>query len=186
MKQFKIMKTIILILSILITGVSLSAQKSFYDFTVKDINGNDFALSQLKGKKVMVVNTALKCGFTPQYADLEALYKKYESSGLVIIGFPANNFLGQEPGSDKQIQEFCQKNYGVTFPMMSKIEVKGDNIHPLYNWLTTKDLNGLNDDEVKWNFQKFLISETGELVGVIPPKSKPDSEEVLVWLNAKP
>jgi len=180
------MKQLILLLSIILTGVSAAGQSSFYDFTVKDINGNDFALSQLKGKKVMVVNTASKCGFTPQYADLEALYLKYKSQNFVIIGFPANNFLGQEPGSDKEIKDFCQKNYGVTFPMMSKIVVKGDGIHPLYQWLTSKKLNGINDEEVKWNFQKYLISESGKLVAVIPPKSKPDCEEVITWLNAKP
>jgi len=176
------MKYLILALTILFAGSALSGQTSFYDFTVKDINGKDFSFSQLKGKKVMIVNTASRCGFTPQYEDLESLYKKHSSEGFIILGFPANNFLGQEPGTDTDIKEFCQKNYGVTFPMMSKSEVKGDEINPVYKWLTTKNLNGVKDSEVKWNFQKYLISEKGELVSIISPKEKPDCEEVKAWL----
>ncbi len=179
-----IMRVLLFCLAFLISGVSVFAQKSFYDFTVKDINGNDFPLSSLKGKKVMVVNTASKCGNTPQYASLESLYEKYGKDNFVIIGFPANNFLGQEPGSNEQIQEFCQKNYGVTFPMMSKISVKGDDIHPLYKWLTDKNLNGVLDSEVKWNFQKYLIDEAGRISQVIAPKTQPDSREVLDWITA--
>ena len=179
------MKKLFLFFTIIISFAMVNAQKSFYDFTVKDINNNDFPFSQLKGKKVMIVNTASKCGNTPQYADLEKLYKKYNSQGFVIIGFPANNFLSQEPGTNKEIQEFCTKNYGVTFPMMSKISVKGDDIHPLYNWLTNKSLNGTEDSEVKWNFQKYLISETGQVVAVIAPRESPDSKEVIDWLTNK-
>jgi glutathione peroxidase len=179
------MKTFILTFVMFLTGISIFGQSSFYDFTVKDINGNNFSFSSLKGKKVMVVNTASKCGFTPQYADLENLYKNYNSQNFVIIGFPANNFLNQEPGSDKEIQDYCKKNYGVTFPMMSKISVKGKDMAPLYKWLTSKSLNGVEDSEVKWNFQKYLVDENGKLFAVIYTKDKPDSPEVLDWLTKK-
>jgi len=157
--------------------------QSFYDFTVKDIDGNDFALSQLRGKKVMVVNVASKCGFTPQYEQLEAIFKKYKESGFVIIGFPSNDFKEQEPGSNKEIKNFCTTNYGVTFPMMAKIHVKGDSIHPLYRWLTEKELNGVENSKVKWNFQKYLISTKGELQKVISPWTKPDSKKVIEWIE---
>jgi glutathione peroxidase len=179
------MKTFILTFVMFLAGISIFGQSSFYDFTVKDINGNNFSFSSLKGKKVMVVNTASKCGFTPQYADLENLYKNYNSQNFVIIGFPANNFLNQEPGSDKEIQDYCKKNYGVTFPMMSKISVKGKDMAPLYKWLTSKSLNGVEDSEVKWNFQKYLVDENGKLFAVIYTKDKPDSPEVLDWLTKK-
>jgi glutathione peroxidase len=179
------MKTFILTFVMFLAGISIFGQSSFYDFTVKDINGNNFYFSSLKGKKVMVVNTASKCGFTPQYADLENLYKNYNSQNFVIIGFPANNFLNQEPGSDKEIQDYCKKNYGVTFPMMSKISVKGKDMAPLYKWLTSKSLNGVEDSEVKWNFQKYLVDENGKLFAVIYTKDKPDSPEVLDWLTKK-
>ena len=158
-------------------------QKSFYDFTVKDIDGNPYKLSELKGKKILVVNTASKCGNTPQYADLEKLYQTYGSKNFVIIGFPANNFGGQEPGSNDEIKNFCQVNYGVTFPMMSKISVKGGDIDPLYKWLTSKDLNGVMDSDVTWNFQKYMIDENGKLVGMVDPKVKPDTEKILSWIN---
>jgi glutathione peroxidase len=143
------MKKSIFIAALMLTALAVTAQKSFYDFTVKDIEGNDFELSSLKGKKVMVVNTASKCGLTPQYEKLQWLYEKYGGNDFVIIGFPANNFLNQEPGSDEEIATFCEVNYGVTFPMMSKISVKGDDIHPLYQWLTQKSKNGRMDSEVK-------------------------------------
>ncbi len=155
----------------------------FYDFKVKTLEGDDFDFSSLKGKKVMVVNTASKCGYTPQYKDLEELYEKYQDD-LVIIGFPANNFMNQEPGSESEIRTFCTEKYGVTFPMMEKISVKGKDIHPLYKWLTSKEKNGVMDSEVKWNFQKYLIDETGKLVDVIPPKEKPTSDKVLAWISS--
>ncbi len=158
--------------------------KSFYDFTVKTIDNEDFQLSSLKGKKVLVVNTASKCGFTPQYAELEKLYKEYGGEKFVIIGFPANNFLSQEPGTNEEIKNFCQLNYGVTFPMMAKISVKGKDQHPLYQWLTTKALNGVMDAEVKWNFQKFLVDENGQLVDVAWPKESPYSEKIINWLKS--
>jgi len=179
------MKTIIFTFFLIFAGISLSGQSSIYDFVVKDINGKDFSFSSLKGKKIMIINTASKCGFTPQYADLDSLYKKYNDRNFVIIAFPANNFMNQEPGSDKQIQDFCQKNYGISFPLMSKISVKGDDMHPLYKWLTTKNLNGFKDSEVKWNFQKYLIDESGKLVAIIPSKEKPDSQQVIEWLTKK-
>lgn len=161
-----------------------SQPQSFYDFKVKTLEGNDFDLSSLKGKKVMVVNVASKCGFTPQYKDLEEMYRKYEGE-LVIIGFPANNFANQEPGTASEIRQFCSKNYGVTFPLMEKISVKGDNMYPLYKWLTSKDKNGFMDSEVKWNFQKYLIDENGKLVDVLYSREKPESEKTMKWLLAK-
>jgi glutathione peroxidase len=159
--------------------------KTFHDFTVKSIDGTDYDLSSLKGRKVLVVNTASKCGFTPQYADLEKLYQKYKDRNFIIIGFPANNFLRQEPGTDSEIKAFCQLNYGVTFPMMSKISVKGKDIHPLYSWLTRKELNGVMNSSVKWNFQKYMIDENGRLAGMVSPKTNPMSEEIINWIESK-
>lgn len=157
--------------------------QTIYQFTVEDINGNPFALADLKGKKVMIVNTASKCGLTPQYKELEALYQQYKKKDFIIIGFPANNFLGQEPGSNEQIASFCSINYGVTFPMMSKISVKGKNMHPLYQFLTQKSKNGVEDSKVKWNFQKYLIGRDGKLEKVIDPKTLPSSDEVKQWIE---
>jgi glutathione peroxidase len=171
-----------LLLMISITGFSQSS--GFYDFRVKTLEGGDFDFSSLKGKKVMIVNTASKCGFTPQYKDLEEVYENYRDN-LVIIGFPANNFLNQEPGSASDIRKFCTENYGVTFPMMAKISVKGNDMAPLYKWLTSKAENGVMDSEVKWNFQKYLIDENGKLVDVIYSKDKPSSEKVIAWISAK-
>ena len=157
--------------------------KSFYDYTAKSIDGKDFPLSSLKGKKVLVVNTASLCGHTPQYKDLESLYKQYGGDKFVIIGFPANNFLHQEPGSNEEIHEFCTRNYGVTFPMMSKISVKVDDIDPIYMWLTKKELNGKMDSDVKWNFQKYLINEQGQLVAEFDPKVNPMSDDIVNYLK---
>ena len=157
--------------------------QTIYQFTVEDINGKPFALADLKGKKVMIVNTASKCGLTPQYKELEALYQQYKDRDFIIIGFPANNFLGQEPGSNEQIASFCSINYGVIFPMMSKISVKGKNMHPLYQFLTQKSKNGVEDSKVKWNFQKYLIGRDGKLEKVIDPKTLPSSDEVKQWIE---
>lgn len=168
---------------LMMTASLLYGQKSFHDFTVKDINGNDFELSGLRGKKVLVVNTASKCGLTPQYEDLEELYKKYGGDRFVIIGFPSNDFASQEPGTNEEIAEFCRINYGVTFPMMSKISVKGEEIHPLYRWLTMASENGVEDSRVAWNFQKYMIDEEGKLVGHIPPRKKPDCKEIVSWIE---
>lgn len=160
-----------------------SEDHTIYQFKVKDINGNEFDLSSLKGKKVMIVNTASKCGLTPQYEQLETIYKKYMEKNFVIIGFPANNFLAQEPGTDEEIATFCSKNYGVTFPMMSKISVKGKDMHPLYKFLTTKDLNGHSDNKVSWNFQKYLIGEEGHLEMVVEPGTLPTDPTVVSWIE---
>ncbi len=156
---------------------------SIHQFAVKDIAGNDFKLADLKGKKVMFVNTASECGLTPQYEQLQAVYNKYKDQNFTIIGFPANNFGAQEPGSDQQIAKFCKANYGVTFPMMSKISVKGDDMHEVYQFLTQKAQNGLEDSEVAWNFQKYLVNENGELEKVISPKTLPNDEAVLAWIE---
>ena len=157
--------------------------QTLHDFVVKDINGKDFDLSTLKGNKVLVVNVASKCGLTPQYEDLQALYDKYKNKGFVVIGFPANNFMGQEPGTNSEIMEFCSVNYGVTFPMMDKISVKGKEQAPLYKWLTNKSENGKIDQKVTWNFQKFMIDEEGHLVDVVMPKESPMSDKIINWLN---
>jgi glutathione peroxidase len=174
--------SIFLILSFTIMN---SHAQSVHQFKVDDIDGNIFDLSSLKGKKVMIVNTASKCGLTPQYEQLEAVYNMYKDSNFTIIGFPANNFMGQEPGSNEEIAEFCLKNYGVSFPMMSKISVKGKDMHELYQFLTESDLNGLEDNDVKWNFQKYLIDEEGKLVKVINPTTLPDDQEIIDWITSK-
>lgn len=158
--------------------------EGFYDFKVKTLEGNEFDFSSLKGKKVMIVNTASKCGFTPQYKDLEEVYENYKDY-LVVIGFPANNFMNQEPGSSTEIRNFCTENYGVTFPMMEKISVKGDDIHPLYLWLTSKEKNGVKNSSVKWNFQKYLIDENGTLVDVLYSVEKATSNKVIDWITSK-
>ena len=174
--------------NILLTGLliimmgTVYAQTTFYDFTVKDINGKDYPLSQLKGKKVLVVNTASKCGFTPQYEGLQELYEKYGGGDFIILGFPANNFAKQEPGSNEEIATFCSINYGVTFPMMSKVSVKGDDQHPLYKWLTSKSDNELENSKVIWNFQKYIIDEEGQLVGHFGPTTKPDNKKLVRWI----
>jgi glutathione peroxidase len=176
------MKTTLMLTAILLT-MSVGAQKTLHDFVVEDIHGNAYALSELKGKKVMVVNTASKCGLTPQYEKLEALYKEYGNEKFIIIGFPANNFMGQEPGTNEEILEFCTLTYDVSFPMMSKISVKGKDQHPLYSWLTSKELNGVEDSKVSWNFQKYLIDENGKLVRSFSPRTDPMDEEIIAWLS---
>jgi glutathione peroxidase len=152
--------------------------QTIYDFKVASLNGGTIDFADFKGKKILIVNTASKCGFTPQYEDLEALYKKYEGK-LVIVGFPANNFFSQEPGSNETIETFCKKNYGVTFPMSSKISVKGKGIAPIYKWLCNKSENGVLDATVSWNFNKFLLDENGKLIGHFKSKVKPMSEEIV-------
>ena len=180
------MKKILFVALALLTFSFVSSTKeSIHQFTVKDIDGNDFAFSSLKGKKVMVVNTASKCGLTPQYEKLEALYEKYKDKGFVIVGFPANDFMSQEPGSNEEIKSFCLKNYGVSFPMMSKISVKGKEMSSVYQFLTEKSRNGLEDNSVKWNFQKYLIDENGHLVKVISPKTLPNDQEIISWIEGK-
>lgn len=158
-------------------------KQTIYQFKVQDLSGDTFDFASLKGKKIMIVNTASKCGLTPQYKELEALYKEYGSKGFVIVGFPANNFASQEPGTNKEIAAFCQQNYGVTFPMMDKVSVKGDDMCEVYKFLTQKSKNGLQDSEVEWNFQKYLINEKGELVKVIKPRTLPTDPEIVNWIK---
>lgn len=159
-------------------------EESLYDFTVKDIYGEDFDFSDLKGKKIMIVNTASKCGLTPQYKGLENLYSKYKNDNFIIIGFPANNFLWQEPGSNEKIATFCEENYGVSFPMMSKISVRGSSMHPIYKFLTDKSKNGVISSSVSWNFQKYLINEDGTIHKVISPRTKPEDQKIIDWITS--
>ncbi len=175
-------RIIIFISAVIISVGGYSQPAGFYDFRVKTLEGGDFDFASLKGKKVMIVNTASKCGLTPQYKELEALYEKYGGSSFVIIGFPANNFMNQEPGTASEIRTFCTEKYGVTFPMMEKISVKGSDIHPLYQWLTSKEKNGVMDSKVAWNFQKYLIDENGKLVNFFSPKELPSSEKIVSWI----
>ena len=163
-------------------GVEISAKQSLYDFKVKSLDGKMVDLSVYKGKKVIILNTASKCGFTPQYADWEKFYEENKSK-VVVLGFPSNQFGGQEPGADSEIAAFCQKNYGVNFPMFSKVDVKGESKCELYKWLTTKELNGWNEKEPSWNFCKYLINEKGELVNFFASGVKPTSKEFLDALN---
>lgn len=159
-------------------------QESIYQFKVTDLYGNEFDFSSLKGKKLMVVNTASECGLTPQYEQLQELYDSYGEKGFVIVGFPANNFGSQEPGTNAQIASFCKENYGVTFPMMAKISVKGADMHEVYQFLTQKSRNGLEDSEVAWNFQKYLIDENGHVVQVISPKTLPTDQNIVNWIKS--
>ena len=152
--------------------------QSIYDFKVASLNGGTIDFADFKGKKILIVNTASKCGFTPQYEDLEALYKKYEGK-LVIVGFPANNFFSQETGSNETIEAFCKKNYGVTFLMAAKVSVKGKDMAPIYKWLCSKAENGVMDAKISWNFNKFLLDENGKLIGHFKSKVKPMSEEIV-------
>lgn len=177
-------KVCLLFSMMIFSGAAFAQTSGFYDFKVKTLEGGTFDFSTLKGKKVMVVNTASKCGNTPQYKDLEALYLKYKDD-LVIVGFPANNFASQEPGTATEIRKFCTDNYNVTFPLMEKISVKGTDMAPIYKWLTSKKENGVMDSEVKWNFQKYLIDENGKLVEVLDPKENPTSDKVMTWLSSK-
>jgi glutathione peroxidase len=157
---------------------------TIYQFKVTDLYGKEFDFASLKGKKVLIVNTASKCGLTPQYKDLETIYKQYKDKGFTIVGFPANNFASQEPGTNEEIAAFCERNYGVSFPMMDKVSVKGDDMAPIYQFLTQKSKNGLQDSDVEWNFQKYLINEKGQLEKVISPKTLPTDAEIVNWIKA--
>jgi len=178
----KILSLVTLFLFIII--VSGSAQsKNLYDFKVKDIDGREFNFSSLKGQKVLIVNVASKCGLTPQYEELQRLYDKYKSRNFTIIAFPSNDFKGQEPGTNEEIKQFCSSNYGVTFPLMTKVEVIGKDKVPIYRWLTEIAENGKFDAEVQWNFQKFMIDENGQLVDYALPKEKPFSDKIVKWIE---
>ncbi|CCH01580.1 Peroxiredoxin [Fibrella aestuarina BUZ 2] len=155
------------------TTLEAAPAKSLYDFTVNSLTGQPVALSQYKGKKVVIINTASKCGYTPQYADWEAFYEAHKDK-VVVLGFPANNFANQESGSNQEIASFCQKNYGVTFPMFEKVDVVGTNQAPLYKWLTTKSLNGWNEQAPGWNFCKYVVDETGKLTHFFASGVKPN------------
>ena len=153
-------------------------EKSVYEFTMKDIDGKDIRLNQYKGDVVMIVNTASKCGYTPQYEGLEKIYEEYKDKGFVILGFPANNFMGQEPGTEKEIKEFCTLKYHVTFPMFSKISVKGEDQHPLYSFLTNKESDPEFAGDITWNFNKFLVDKKGNIVARFSSKDTPESDTV--------
>jgi glutathione peroxidase len=170
------MKSIILALMLLVAAPS---SMTIYDFKMKNIDGKEVSLSDYKGKVVLIVNVASLCGNTPQYKDIEAMYEKYKDKGLVVLGFPANNFMGQEPGTDEKIKTFCTTQYHVTFPMFSKISVKGSDMHPLYKYLTSKSENGVIDAPIKWNFQKFIIGKDGKVITSIPPKTSVNEPEVV-------
>ena len=178
-------KTLITLLSIMTLTLNsqTSVDNSIHQFKVADIYGNIFDFSQLKGKKVMIVNTASKCGLTYQYEALQKLYSQYKDLNFVIVGFPSNDFLWQEPGSNDEIIDFCEQNYGVTFPMMSKITVKGTKKHPIYQFLTQKSKNNYKDSRVTWNFQKYLINQEGRIEKIISPRTRPDSEEIVSWIT---
>ena len=169
----------------LLMTITMEAQtkQSIHQFKVKDLNGKTFDFASLKGKKILVVNTASKCGYTPQYEQLEAIYKKYKGENFVIVGFPANNFGSQEPGTNAEIATFCKANYGVTFPMMSKISVKGSDMNEVYQFLTKKAKNGLKDSNVEWNFQKYLLNEKGELEQVYLSGVNPTDGKIVNWIK---
>ncbi|HZH70456.1 MAG TPA: glutathione peroxidase [Flavobacteriaceae bacterium] len=156
---------------------------SIHKFKVEDINGNEFDFNTLKGKKVMIVNTASKCGLTPQYEELQKIFEQYQDKDFTIVGFPSNDFMSQEPGSNAEIAEFCRVNYGVTFPMMSKISVTGKDKHPIYQFLTEESKNGYADSKVEWNFQKYLLNEDGQLEKIIGPRVKPTDVEITDWIE---
>lgn len=163
------------------TSASPVKEKTIYDYRIKSIDGENINFSKFKGKKLLIVNTASKCGFTPQYKALEELHKKYGKK-LVIIGFPSDNFGGQEFQSNSEIKDFCQKNYGVTFPLTTRVDVKGENTTPIFKYLCNKSENGVLDAKVGWNFNKFLIDENGKLLAHFDSKIKPDSPEILKYL----
>lgn len=179
------MRKLILILLVSAACAGLSAQsKSIYDFTMKSIDGDKVSLGGYSGKVVLLVNVASKCGFTPQYAALEALYEKYKDRGLVIVGVPANNFMAQEPGTNEEIKKFCSNKYNVTFPMMAKVSVKGDDKAPLYTFLTDKSTNPQFGGDIKWNFTKFLFDRAGNPVARFEPAVTPDSPEVTAAIES--
>jgi glutathione peroxidase len=169
--------------SFLIFTLMSNNNSTFHQFKIESITGDQIDFSAYKGKKILIVNVASKCGYTPQYKELQELYTNFGDK-LVVIGFPCNDFGGQESGSNEEIQSFCDSKYGVTFPMTTKVKIKGKDAHPIYQWLTTKDKNGVMDADVRWNFHKFLIDEQGNLVKAYPSSVKPLSEEILGWVKS--
>ncbi len=172
----------ILLLFIAVTAINAQDATSFYDYKMTDINGNLVDMSEFKGKKVLLVNTATHCGLTSQVSEMENLYKEYKNKDVVVVAVPSNDFGNMEPGSNEEIKEFI-KEKNITFPVMAKTSVKGEDENPLYKWLTNKELNGVMDSEVSWNYQKYMIDENGKLVGTVDPKVSPASEEVVEWLK---
>lgn len=179
------MRFLILFVSIFLSVSGISQTKTLYDFTATTIDGKTFDFSTLKGKKVMIVNTATECALTPQFKKLQELYEEYGGDDFEIIGFPCNDFGGQEPAGDSIIHEFCSIKYGITFPMMSKISIKGENEDPIYKWLTSSKENGVLDAKVTWNFQKFLIDEKGMVEDVVSPIQGPKNKRIIEWLMEK-
>jgi glutathione peroxidase len=176
-----------MILNYLSFPVLLKGQptSSIHQFTATDIEGKTVNFETFKGKKLLIVNTASECGLTPQFKQLQELYDTYKEKNLVIVGFPTNDFASQDPGNNQEIKSFCERNYGVTFLMMQKITVKGENMHPIYKWLTSKSLNGVMNSKVKWNFQKYLVNEKGHLEDMVIPWRKPDCRKILRWIEKK-
>jgi glutathione peroxidase len=171
-----------LIAVVMLSAFTMPASTSIHSFKVKSIDGGIIDFSKYKGKKILVVNVASQCGYTRQYEGLQKLYDAHKDK-LVIVGFPANNFGSQEPGSDGEIAQFCKARFGVTFPMASKISVKGNDVAPIYKWLTSKTENGVLDATVGWNFSKFLLDENGKMIAAFPSKVEPNSEEITKWLK---
>jgi glutathione peroxidase len=173
--------SVLLVLAFLFASspIASSKTKSVLDFKMRDIDGKEVKLKKYKGDVLLIVNTASQCGYTPQYEGLQAIYTKYQSQGFEVLGFPANNFGGQEPGTEKEIKEFCESKYKVTFPMFAKISVKGDDQHPLYNFLTAKETNPKFAGDISWNFNKFLVNRKGEVVARFSSKDKPDGDAVM-------
>ncbi|MBI3520130.1 MAG: glutathione peroxidase [Bacteroidetes bacterium] len=185
MKVIYIICAFVVLVLLLYSFKKTGTKTSIYQFKAKTIDGEELRFESLKGKKILIVNTASKCGFTPQYKDLEALYEKYKDNNFVIIGFPCNQFGNQEPGTSSDIKSFCTKNYGVSFPMMEKVHVKGDSICDIYAWLTSKTKNGVQSSSVKWNFQKYMIDENGFLVGHVSSFKSPSCSKIINWIEGK-
>jgi glutathione peroxidase len=177
------MKNYILSLCVLISLQTFAQTKTLYDFTATTIDGKEFDFSTLKGKKVLIVNTASECALTPQFKKLQELYEEYGGDDFEIIGFPCNDFGKQEPGNNREIYEFCTQKYEVSFPMMAKITIKDDDMHPVYQWLTSSEENGTLDAKVMWNFQKFMIDEEGMVVDFVPPFKGPQNRRIMEWLQ---
>lgn len=171
-----------LVAVVMMSAFTLPDNGSIHSFKVKSIEGGTIDFAKFKGKKILIVNTASKCGFTQQYEALQKVYDQYKDK-LVIVGFPANNFGGQEPGSDGDIQEFCKARFGVKFPLASKVSVKGEDMAPIYQWLTSKAKNGVLDADIKWNFNKFLLDENGKMIAYFPSKVTPDSDDILKYVK---